>query len=84
MEFCIFSLLRLAKKEESLNLSGHIRIYGDGRLLFERSNITSNTKPYNIELNISGVTDLKLEMYGQSSELGWSSINAVLVNILLQ
>ena len=77
-------IIRNEDKGASLNLNGLVRIYGDGRLLYEKNNITSNTKPYYINVNISGVKDLKLEMYGQSSELGWSGINTVLVDIMLQ
>ena len=77
-------IIRNEDKGASINLSGLVRIYGDGRLLYEKNNITSNTKPYYINVNISGVRDLKLEMYGQSSELGWSGIDTVLVDIMLQ
>ena len=77
-------IIREEDKGDSLNLSGLVKIYGDGRLLYEKNNITSNTKPYYINVNISGVRDLKLEMYGQSSELGWSGIDTVLVDIMLQ
>ena len=77
-------IIREEDKGMSKNLSGIVRIYGDGRLLYQKTNITSDTKPYDIEVNISGVQDLKLEMYGQSSTLGFSGIDAVLVDIMLQ
>ena len=43
---------------------GHIYIYGDDRLLFDSGNIAVDTKSYPIEVDISGVTDLKIEMCG--------------------
>lgn len=45
--------------------TGYIKIYGDDILLWEDNNITANTKPYDISVNVSGVTDLKIEMSGR-------------------
>ncbi len=43
--------------------SGIIRIWGDDRLLWSDEKIEASTKPYNIEVDITGVVDLKIEMY---------------------
>ena len=43
-----------------------IRIYGDGKLLFSDEQIERDTKPYNIQINILGVTDLKIDISGGS------------------
>lgn len=62
---------------------GSYKIYGDGVLLYEKSGIGSMTKPYQIEVDITGVTDLKIEMYGDGN-MSWSGIDSVLVNVMLQ
>ncbi len=62
--------------------TGSYRIYGDGKLLYQRDEIGSMTKPYDIEVDVSGVTDLKIEMYGNGNA-GTSGINSVLVDIQL-
>ena len=58
---------------------GHIRIYGDDRLLWSDDNITSITKPYDIQVDIKNVEDLKIEMYG-AGNLGMSGISVLLGN----
>ena len=45
--------------------TGYIKIYGDDILLWEDTNITANTKSYDRSVNVSGVTDLKIEMCGR-------------------
>ena len=57
------------------------RIYGDGVLLYERSEIDSMTKPYHIEIDITGVNDLKIELFGKVDML--DSISAVLADVML-
>lgn len=59
------------------------RIWGDGILLYEKDNITSDTKPYEVEVDITGVTDLKLEMYGQGN-LYSGGMRSVLVDVMVQ
>lgn len=63
--------------------TGYIKIYGDDILLWEDNNITATTKPYNISVNISGVTDLKIEMCGRGN-LGGSGIKVMLGNPTIQ
>lgn len=46
---------------------GHIKIYGDDRLIWSDDNIKGTTKPYDIQVNIEGVEDLKIEMYGDGN-----------------
>lgn len=62
------------------------KIWGDGILLYAKDNITSDTKPYQIEVDITGVTDLKLEMYGQFNMYNSNSIRmrSVLADVMLQ
>lgn len=47
----------------------HIKIYGDGKLLWEKNNITGSVKPFPFSVDITGVTDLKIQMPGNE---GWS------------
>jgi len=42
-----------------------IKIYGDGLLLYSKADITYETKPFTISADITGVTDLKIEINGQ-------------------
>lgn len=56
------------------------KIYGDGVLLYEMNHITSLLKPTPITVDIRGVTDLKIEMYGYGL---FTPINAVLVDVML-
>jgi len=46
---------------------GFIKIYGDGILLYSKTNFTGSTKPLDISVDITGVTDLKIEM-GKAQE----------------
>lgn len=41
---------------------GLIRIYGDGALLWEDNNVTKETLPYLMKINIEGIEILKIEM----------------------
>ena len=41
-----------------------IRIYGDGALLYQQSGLGSNTKSFDIAVNVTNVTDLKLCLDG--------------------
>ena len=58
------------------------RIYGDGMLLYQQSNITSMTKPFPICVDVRGVTDLKIEMFGNGN-MGTHGIDSVLVDVML-
>ena len=61
-----------------------IQIYGDGILLYENSSITSDTKSFQIEIDISYVTDLKFVL---CSSQRWSSIysvDAIICDVVLQ
>lgn len=71
------------KKDKGSHSEGSFRIYGDGRLLYSRDGIGSMTKPYPISIDISGVHDLKIEMYGNGN-MGTNGINSVLADIMLQ
>jgi len=73
----------VAIPEESIggNGAGFIKIYGDGVLLWEDTNITATTKPYNMSVNISGVTDLKIQM---SRGGDWNGVNVLFADVVLQ
>jgi tetratricopeptide (TPR) repeat protein len=59
------------------------KIYGDGRTLYSKSNISADTKPFSVVVDITGITDLKVEMYG-GGNMGISGISSVLCNVMLQ
>ena len=40
-----------------------IKITADGRVLFSDGSISTQTQPYKIDLDLTGVKDLKIEMY---------------------
>ena len=62
-----------------------IRIYGDGVLLYENMNITSSTKPTAIDVNISGVVDLKIVLYcGGGNWMSGYDMYPVISGITLQ
>ena len=72
----------IRKKDSGSKYEGSFKIYGDGRLLYSRDGIGSMTKPYQITIDISGVTDLKIEMYGNGNA-GSYGINSVLADVTL-
>lgn len=43
---------------------GIVKVFGDDRLLWGTNTLGVATKPYEIEVDISGVTDLRIEVYG--------------------
>jgi len=45
---------------------GIIRIWGDERLLWSDEAIKATTKPYSIQVDVTGVIDFKIEMYSPS------------------
>ena len=69
-------------KDKGSKYEGSYKIYGDGRLLYSKDSIGCMTKPYQITIDISGVTDLKIEMYGNGN-MGTSGINSVLADVIL-
>ena len=62
--------------------AGYIRIYGDNVLLWEENNITSSTKPFEMSVNISGVTDLKIEINRGGN--GWNGVHVLFADVTLQ
>lgn len=58
-----------------------IDIYGDDECLYH-IDITSDMKPIEIAIDISSVTDLRIDMKGRGN-IGFNSMNATLCNILL-
>ena len=43
-------------------VTGYIEIYGDGRLLYSNTNITDQTLPYDISVDIAGVEKMSIRM----------------------
>ena len=60
-----------------------IQIYGDDILLYENSSITSDTKSFSVEIDISNVTDLKFVLCSSKS---WMSdhVSAIICDVMLQ
>lgn len=57
--FCVL------KSSAGSSHTGYLKIYGDGKLLYQKT-IDGSSKPQPVEVNITGVTDLKIEMSGMS------------------
>ena len=76
---CLFATVAVRKNTSGISDTaiGIIRIYGDDRLLWSDENIRKDTKPYDIEVDITGVTDLKIEMYGDEN-MGTNGIHTLL------
>ena len=66
------------------NKRGHIRIYGDDRLLWEDEDLNTLTHPYEMSVDISGVNDLRIEIQGFDARLMTSGINVIFENAMLQ
>ena len=66
------------------NKRGHIRVYGDDRLLWEDADLNTMTRPYEMSVDISGVQDLRIEMQGFDARLMSSGINVIFENAVLQ
>ena len=60
-----------------------LRIYGDDVLLYEKTDIKSTTKPYDIKVDITGVTDLRIET-STPSDMGYNSVEVYLVDVFVQ
>ena len=73
----------ILEADKGSGFEGSYRIYGDDVLLYERTNIGSQTKPYHIEVDITGITDLRIEMYG-AGNISLLGIDSVLVDVMLQ
>lgn len=43
-----------------------IIIYGDGKVLWKKTDISGSLKPFDIDVDVTGVTDLKIEMETES------------------
>jgi Copper amine oxidase N-terminal domain./NPCBM/NEW2 domain. len=58
---------------ESRNTSsvGYFCIYGDDRLLYKSSNITSGALPIDVNVDISGVLELKIEFVSVTEQTLW-------------
>lgn len=74
----------IAVNESSKGKSGEgtIKIFGDNMLLGEYNNITSDTKAFQIEVSVTGITDLKIVMFHNGS---WSDyVDVMLCDAKLQ
>ncbi len=50
--------------------AGSVKIVADGRVLFSDERINTQTRPYKINLDLTGVQDLKIEMYAAEGLYG--------------
>ena len=71
----------ILEEDKGSSYKASCRIYGDGIFLYERADIDSMTKPYHIDIDITGVKDLKIELFGKIDML--DTISAVLVDVML-
>lgn len=71
------------KKSKGTKKIGFIKIYGDNLLLWEDTNISSMTEPYEINVNISGVKHLKIAMCGPKYSMG-NGMTVLLCDPVLQ
>ena len=62
---------------------GYLKIYGDDVLLWEDSSISSSTKPYEMSVDISGVTDLRIEICGFSVNLMYDCLAVIFDDVVL-
>ena len=62
---------------------GWIKIYGDGKLLWESGIITASTKPKKFTVDVTGVTDLKIRMCGNGNLFSYG-MKTILANPTLQ
>lgn len=76
-------VVAVAEESKGGQGAGHIRIYGDGILLWEDTNITSSKKSYEVSVNISGVTDLKIEM-GRGGKESYNGVHVLFADVKLQ
>lgn len=58
-----------------------IYIYGDDNCLYS-VDVTSDQKPFEIAVDITGVTDLTIDMFGRGY-IGFDSMHATLCNVML-
>ena len=64
MKYNVLKATVAVTKKGSNDQLGYIKIYGDQQLLWEDRALSITTKPYSIEVDVSGVTDLRIEMNG--------------------
>ena len=63
--------------------AGYLRIIGDGRTLWENMMLDKTTRPMKIEVDVSGVTNMTVEMRGLSLDLGWDSMEIIFADAVL-
>lgn len=81
-EFNTFSAVGFVEKsDKGYAGSVSIKIYGDNELIFSKK-VTSDMKPFDINLDITGIQDLKIELCGSFN--GWDGMYATIGNVMLQ
>lgn len=53
-------------EERSTSFKGQLKIYGDGRLLYTSPELTHGIEPVNVDVDITGVLTLKVELFSES------------------
>ncbi len=79
-EYCVLTAV-ISVSPKTANLSGtrvktgSVYIYGDDILLYSEPQLTKNTMPHEIEIDVTGVTVLRIEMIGED----WSTLGDFIV-----
>ena len=66
------------------NKRGYVRVYGDDTLLWEDADLTTETKPYEMSVDITGVTDLRVEIQGFGTHLMSEMMSVIFENATLK
>lgn len=69
-----------AEAESAENTRGRVMVYADGALLYESDWLTLSSPPVSAVLDISGVTELKIECTTDSPDSCYCIVDATLIN----
>lgn len=70
------------EQSKGSSVCGEISIYGDEKLLWQDKKINGNKKPYNINVDITGVKDLRI--FVQGDLYGLDSVMVMFADVTLQ
>lgn len=68
---------------ESSTYYGYIKIFGDGKLLWSKTDFSAATKPLEVVVDVSGVTDLTIEMAADGNR-GYNGLHILFADITLE
>ena len=75
-------IVTVSKKSRGSNYKGSFYLYVDGKREISMKSIASDSDPKPIEVDLTGVTDLKIEMYGNGN-MGNDGIDVMLAEPIL-